>query len=159
MAWQNQFFYTVCNKMKHRTKAMGGGGAMTIQQTLAEMRHLMAERSRLQDDLSRAMDIATSTGSIAENTPKGKRISEKVAKYGTYCADLKVRMDTINQKLALYRQDVCHAINAVPVGSEKQALTLRYIELMTVRQIAKQMNYERQSMYCLIQKAEIRWLA
>ena len=132
---------------------------MTVQQTLAEMRHLMKQRGRLQDDISRAMALATNASPVLSKMPKQKKVSEKVAVFGTYCADLQAQIDNINHKLVLFQADVVSAITAIPVGSEKQALSLRYIELLPVRQVAKRMNYEREAMYLLLRKSESKWLS
>ena len=129
---------------------------MTIQQTFSEMRHLMAERIRIQADLARAMDAATRASPVLDGMPRGKRRNGKVALYGTYLADLQARIEKINQKLELFKDDIQSAINAIPVGCEKQVLTLRYIEFLSIGQIAKQMNYERSYMYRFIRGAEDR---
>ena len=131
---------------------------MTIQQTLAEMRHLMAVRSRIQSDLARAMDAATRASPVLDGMPRGKRRNGKVERYGTYRADLQARIEKINQKLELFRSDVQPSVAAIPAGSEKQSLWLRYIDLLPVRQVAKLMHYERESMYLLLRTAERKWL-
>ncbi len=131
---------------------------MTVRQTLAEMRGLMKKRGELVMDLERARNAGEGTGGKLDGMPKAAMLESKVERYGTYCAELSQQIDTIDKKLALYRDDVRPSIEAVPMGSERESMWLRYIEFLPVRQVAKKMHYEREAMYTLLKNVEEKWI-
>lgn len=131
---------------------------MTIPAALAEMRELMKKRGEMERAYERAMSIASSTAGKCDGMPRSSGGAPKVEKCGTYLADLQTDIDRINAKLELYREDVRRAIEAIPDSRDRAALRYRYIDLLPVRKVFRQMGYERESMYKIIKDAEKKWL-
>jgi len=132
---------------------------LTARETLAEMRHLMRERTELLEKLARAESAATTSGGLGDGMPRPTSVDPKVERYGLYIAELRGKLDNNARKLKMYSIDVCPMLARITDPRDAEALRLRYVEHMPASGVAKRMNYNRTAMLRIIKNAEAIWMS
>lgn len=127
---------------------------MTISDTLSEIRHLLRERSMLEDRIARAESAATSATATLTGMPKSDSGESRIERCALYLAELRAQVEQIDRKLALFGEDVEKALPRVQDARDAEILRMRYVEHLSVREIARKLNYERKWLYDLLRKAE-----
>lgn len=128
---------------------------MNIRETLKEIRDLITKRDTKQAYIDRLMMSATNISPVLDGMPHGGGGSTtKIEHYSVECADKESELNDIKQQLELYSKDVKREIERVKDERYRDALKLRYIECMSVKEVAECMHYDRKSMYRILWQAE-----
>ena len=127
---------------------------MTTRETLAEIRSLIRERDKKQSYIDRLWETATNISPVLDGMPHGGDTSTKVERYSIERADKAAELNDIKMQLSLYSKEIKKEIMRIKDERNRDALGLRYIECLTVKEVADRMSYNRESMYKILQQAE-----
>ena len=107
---------------------------------LSQLYYLKREIKEQQKRINELEAAATSCSSKIDGLPSGTGISDKIGKYAVQIADLKSLLD-LNLKKCFYELNrLNHYIQSVEDSQMRMILTLRYINGLTWRQIAKSLG-------------------
>ena len=107
---------------------------------LSQLYYLKREIKEQQKRIKELEAAATSCSSKIDGLPSGTGISDKIGKYAVQIADLKSLLD-LNLKKCFYELNrLNHYIQSVEDSQMRMILTLRYINGLTWRQIAKSLG-------------------
>lgn len=121
---------------------------------LGEMRELIRIRSELLHRMERAESLATSSGGIGDGMPRGTPTEPKLQRLCIELADLGSDLSFAEQRLKSCRAEVEPMIAALPAGTARMMLRLRYIDWLPVGEVAFRAGYNRQHAYRALQNAE-----
>ncbi len=111
--------------------------------TKKELSQLYCLKREIKEQQKRIKELeaaATSCSSKIDGLPSGTGISDKIGKYAVQIADLKSLLD-LNLKKCFYELNrLNHYIQSVEDSQMRMILTLRYINGLTWRQIAKSLG-------------------
>ena len=111
--------------------------------TKKELSQLYCLKREIKEQQKRIKELeaaATSCSSKIDGLPSGTGISDKIGKYAVQIADLKSLLD-LNLKKCFYELNrLNHSIQSVEDSQMRMILTLRYINGLTWRQIAKSLG-------------------
>ncbi len=107
---------------------------------LSQLYYLKKEIKEQQKRIKELEDAATSCSSKIDGLPSGEGINDKIGNYAVQIADLKSLLD-LNLKKCFYELNRLNRyIQSVEDSQMRMILTLRYVNGLTWRQIAKSMG-------------------
>ncbi len=107
---------------------------------LSQLYYLKREIKEQQKRIKKLEDAATSCSSKIDGLPSGEGINDKIGNYAVQIADLKSLLD-LNLKKCFYELNRLNRyIQSVEDSQMRMILTLRYVNSLTWRQIAKSMG-------------------
>ncbi len=125
---------------------------MTAKEYLSQYRELNAE---INDKLKKEAQ----TRAIAERASPSEQsggigvVSDRVGRGAAELVDLKSEIDQKKVELADLREEILTAINSVPDVKQRKILRHYYINLKSLRQIAKKMGMRKSTVYDCLQLA------
>lgn len=121
---------------------------------LVRMRKLMDRLPVAQFKLDKAMAQATRTTTVLTGMPHGSGEQDRMADKVSLVTIARDRRDAIARELQQMRDELQPVIDALEDPLQRSAMRLRYINGMTVREIAYSLTYSEQHLFRVLQQAE-----
>lgn len=127
---------------------------MTIPDILAEMRTLLHTRADLMRRIEHAESAAISSGGVGDGMPRGTAPEPKLERICVDLADMRGELAETEQELTVYRRKAEPLIERMQIGTPRLLLKLRYVEWMTMAEVARRAGYDYTNTYRALRNAE-----
>jgi RNA polymerase sigma factor (sigma-70 family) len=121
---------------------------------LRRMRFLINRLPAARFRVDKAMANATRATSVITGMPHGSGSGDRMAENVILLDLAKQARDQITAELEAMRQQLGPLIEALDAPLQKSVMRLRYMDGMSVREIAYALNYSEQHIFRILQQAE-----
>ena len=121
---------------------------------LRRMRFLINRLPAARFRVDKAMARATKTTAILTGMPRGSGTGDQTADGAIMLQLAREALDRIETELAEMRSILGPMIEQIESPLQKSAMRLRYMDGMSVREIAYSLNYSEQHIFRILQRAE-----
>ena len=121
---------------------------------LRRMRFLINRLPAARFRVDKAMARATKTTTILTGMPRGSGTGDQTADGAIMLQLAREALDRIETELAEMRAILGPMIEQIENPLQKSAMRLRYMDGMSVREIAYSLNYSEQHIFRILQRAE-----
>lgn len=121
---------------------------------LRRMRFLINRLPAARFRVDKAMARATKTTTILTGMPRGSGTGDQTADGAIMLQLARDALDRIETELAEMRAILGPMIEQIENPLQKSAMRLRYMDGMSVREIAYSLNYSEQHIFRILQRAE-----
>ncbi len=128
---------------------------MTITDILEEMKVLLSRRADVKREIERLQRAGNGyQRPVINGMPKGTPLHPETIEVAEHLAALMEELKELEIDLSTFRRRLEPAINSLPDGPQKMMLRLRYVHWLPVAQAAKEVGYNRQYGYKLLEEGE-----
>lgn len=121
---------------------------------LRRMRFLINRLPAARFRVDKAMARATKTTTVLTGMPRGSGTGDQTADGAIMLQLARDALDRIETELAEMRAILGPMIEQIENPLQKSAMRLRYMDGMSVREIAYSLNYSEQHIFRILQRAE-----
>lgn len=121
---------------------------------LRRMRFLINRLPAARFRVDKAMARATKTTTVLTGMPRGSGTGDQTADGAIMLQLARDALDRIETELAEMRAVLGPMIEQIENPLQKSAMRLRYMDGMSVREIAYSLNYSEQHIFRILQRAE-----
>ena len=121
---------------------------------LRRMRFLINRLPAARFRVDKAMARATKTTTVLTGMPRGSGTGDQTADGAIMLQLARDALDRIETELAEMRAILGPIIEQIENPLQKSAMRLRYMDGMSVREIAYSLNYSEQHIFRILQRAE-----
>lgn len=122
---------------------------------LYRMRCLLNRLPTAEINVAEAVARATKTTTTLTGMPRGSGTSDQTGDGAIMLTIAKDALDKIQEELAAMRAELVPLIERLEDPTLKKAITSRYIEGMSVREVACSMSYSGSQIYRKLKQAEL----
>ena len=124
------------------------------QVELRRMRFLINRLPAARFRVDKAMANATRSTSVLTGMPRGSASGDRMVDNVILLDLARQALDRIEHELHDMREQLGPLIEAMDVPLQKSVMRLRYMDGMSVREIAYSLNYSEQHIFRILQQAE-----